>query len=760
MLLALGALAGVAAAAPAQWAGRRVIEVVAELRAEGVNVLYSSDLVPDELRVEREPQATAGAALLAEVLRPHSLLLKEIAPGTYAVVAATQAGTAATAPGVDADPARVPTLEEIVVATSRYTFSADTPDVHVFMTQSEVESLPRLAEETLKAVQRLPGAAGNGVSGLAHVRGGAQDETLILFDGLPLHEPFHLRNALSPVSLLSARIVDSLDVHAGGFTAPHGDRMSAVIEAESVRPVTDRYHELGFSLFHTSALVARRFDGGRGQWLLSARRSNLHEISHLVEDSVAEPAYFDVFGRLDMELSDRTTGDIEFLVSDDIVDVDDEDSGEVSRARYENAYLWATLKHQWSDPLQSTFGASWTEVRSRRSGTVDQPGRRSGSLDDQRSYRVLGLRADSTWKTPRWLHSFGVDFRDVSAEYDYRSEAVFEPGYPFPGSPGASTTRELAPEPAGQHLAVYVSSRFRLTDRITAEAGLRWDNQNYNTAADADDQVGPRLNLVYALDDATRLRASWGRYQQFQDINELQVEDGVVDFAPAQSAEHAIVSLEHEFAAGTAIRVEAYRKRYDDLRPRFENLFDPVAWLPELAADRIMIAPEAATARGIEVLVTHRGSGPWSGWLGYSWSEVTDRVEGREVLRSWDQTHAVNAGINWSKSGWDLTLAGAWHTGWPTTPVGLSTSGAVVVGPRNSERFPSFSSIDLRASRRFDVARGELSAFFEVTNVFDRNNPCCVEWTTGIDAGGATTLSRRYDHWLPRVPSFGVLWKF
>jgi len=120
-----------------------------------------------------------------------------------------------------------------------------------------------------------------------------------------------------------------------------------------------------------------------------------------------------------------------------------------------------------------------------------------------------------------------------------------------------------------------------VTDRLAAELGLRWDEQSYG--ADADDQWGPRVNLAWAAGDATRLRASWGRYQQFQGINELQVEDGITDFLPAQRADHWILGVERDLPEGFGLRLEAYRKDYDSLKPRYESLFDPLSLVPSCA---------------------------------------------------------------------------------------------------------------------------------------------------------------------------------
>ena len=324
---------------------------------------------------------------------------------------------------------------------------------------------------------------------------------------------------------------------------------------------------------------------------------------------------------------------------------------------------------------------------------------------------------------------------------------------PFPDSEGLVLERSLDPQPSGEHFALYATSRVLVTDRLAAEFGLRWDEQSYGQ--DADDQLGPRINLAYELGATTRLRASWGRFQQFQGINELQVEDGVTAFFPAQQADHSIVGLEQDLPGGYALRAEAYRKDYDELKPRFESLFDPLSLVPELRWDRVRIAPDSARAEGVELLLTRRSADAWNGWLSYAWSRVRDRVDGEEVPRSWDQTHSVGGGLTWADRGWQATVAGAWHTGWPTTPVdGLE------IGPRNSDRYDHYASLDLRVSREFGLSRGTLTVFGEVTNTLDRRNPCCTDYAWSSADDGSVEVERDYRHWLPLVPSVGVLWRY
>jgi hypothetical protein len=467
-----------ALAASPGYSGRRLTEVLHELGLQGLRLIYSSETVPESLRVLREPVGDTPGEVLAEVLAPHGLEANRVGENAYAIVRAqappvTPAGPAPASPPVVPATAR---LEEIVVASSRYSLSADVPDPHTLLTQEEIEGLPRFAEDALKAVHRLPGAASNGLSGLANIRGGETNETLVVLDGLPLYDPFHLQLLLSPASLLDPRILSGLDVHAGGFTAEFGDRMSAVIEATSVRPEADRYYELGLSLFHAQALAAQRFADGRGQWLAAVRRSNLDEVADFVESEIGEASYVDGFGRVDYEFSPQTRGRLHVLLSADSAEVINAAETEFAEADYRNSYFWATLEHDFSDALAAGAILSYTEVSVDRTGEVDEAGRRIGAVDDEREYDVLGLKLDGRYSTPRWLHRFGLELRRLSAEYDYASAVRFEPGYPFPEAGERVTVRTLDPDPSGAHVAAYATGRVLATDRLAVELGLRWDD--------------------------------------------------------------------------------------------------------------------------------------------------------------------------------------------------------------------------------------------------------------------------------------------
>ena len=268
--------------------------------------------------------------------------------------------------------------------------------------------------------------------------------------------------------------------------------------------------------------------------------------------------------------------------------------------------------------------------------------------------------------------------------------------------------------------------------------------------------------------EGTRLRASWGRFYQPQAIDELQVEDGVADFQPAPHADHAIISVEQDLTAGIQLRVEAYHKPYGRPMTRYENAFDVLKLMPELQPDRVAISPSSARAEGVELLLSGRGAGSWNWFASYAWSRTTDRIDGVDVPRSWDQRSAVQAGVHWFDRLWDATLAATYHGSWPTTALhvvqGTDSTGnpveSVQVGERNAERIGDFRSLDLRVSRRFPLAKGEIDAFLEVTNALGDENACCTQYNVTTTPSGTIDLGASVRTWPELVPSLGVLWKF
>jgi hypothetical protein len=176
----------------------------------------------------------------------------------------------------------------------------------------------------------------------------------------------------------------------------------------------------------------------------------------------------------------------------------------------------------------------------------------------------------------------------------------------------------------------------------------------------------------------------------------------------------------------------------------------------------VRVAPDRAEAEGVELFVT--GEEPISWWAGFSVARVEDLFGDVRVPRSWDQRHALQAGATWRVGDWSLSGAAVAHRGWPATEVAVVANGAgqrvAVAGERNAVRLGGVRRLDVRASRDFAIGPGALRFFAEVTNLTDRNNPCCLVYTPSTAADGSPTLTSVERSRAGSTGNIGLLWQF
>ena len=660
-------------------------------------------------------------------------------------------------------------IDTIAVSASRYEILRDMAPSQFSIDQRTIETMPDIGDDPLRVIQRLPGAAASGASAETHLRGGDRDEIGIMLNGQRLFGPFHIRDYQSIFSAIDSRALEGMEVYTGGFPVRYGNRMSGMVLLESLEPLEDRHSEIGLSVYNTSFLTAGvRSDDS---WLVSARRGN---IDLVISPKLGSPSYVDVFGQYAWQLNDDARVSLNTLIASDRVEVVlESDPAELERvgSKTENVQVWAQIENRWSDALTSSTVLSATWFDNLRAGSLGDDNKIIASVSDYRKIIQYGFRQDLSYRhSDQHLLQWGIQVRGSSAEYLYSNSAEYGGLQALYEGYDETLTRNVAAAPEGASYALYFSDRWKPGRRTTLEWGLRWDDQTYTDQA-SDSQLSPRFSLLRVLDDKSELRLSWGRYHQSQEINELQVEDGISNFWPAQRADQLIASYQRLLGDQTTLRIEVFNKDIRDARPRFENLFDPLGVIPEVQPDRVRLDPSEARSRGLEISIDRR-KGPWSWWATYVLAEATDRIDGRDQLRSWDQRHALLGGFSFSNSRWDVGLVANAHTGWPLTELNIVADGVDAAGEpillavpdtRNAGRHDTFASVDLRIARRWRLSDGVFTAFVEISNLTNRKNPCCLDWDIETDELSGETpyeLERGTDFWMPLLPAIGVLYEF
>jgi outer membrane cobalamin receptor len=739
------------------YAGHPLTVALRDLESKGLRIVYSEDVVTRDMVVTSEPRSTEPRAILDELLREHRLMATRGPRGTLLIVRMKEEAPAQKA----AAPMMPKTLAEIVVTPSRFELLGSGTEARQFLSRDEVRTTPHISDDFYRAIRRIPGAASDDISARFNIRGGEEDEAVVLLDGAEIYDPFHVKDLVRAFSTIDVETIGSVDILTGGFPAQYGGRMSGVIDIGTVAP-TDTHTEVGASLLNLRALTQGTMANGRGEWLLSIRRGYLHELLELIDSTnEVDPRYYDLLGKVQWTLNASNVLSAHVLASRDNLRLEETVLDARAKASYDDNYVWLNLRTTPSPRLFTQNVVEYGSSGHTRRGDYDDFSQH-GRIDDRRNADFLGVKNDSSFDlTPRQLVKAGISAKRFHARYDYDGTATIISTILDYGDAPRSTTRSAHLGIDSTEIAAYASERAKLSERFVVEAGARWETESHTPDGA---HVSPRLNAAWIVSNTMTVRAAWGWFYQPQGVYELQVEDGVTAFSRAQRAEHRVVGVDRAFAHGISARVEAYDKLITDPHPRFENLFDRIILFPELRADRVRVAPRRSSARGVELLVRKDPDAPVSGWLNFTHASVVDEIDGRDVPRAWDQRNAIAFSINYKPgANWNFNVAGTWHDGWPTTPLRVFTSGNQLrteLGPLRSTHLPSYRRIDLRASRRFVTTRGTISFFVDVFNALNMTNVTSIEGFQVMEDRGELTSRAVENNVIGMVPSFGFSWQF
>jgi hypothetical protein len=256
---------------------------------------------------------------------------------------------------------------------------------------------------------------------------------------------------------------------------------------------------------------------------------------------------------------------------------------------------------------------------------------------------------------------------------------------------------------------------------------------------------------------------SWGRFTQAQRVDEWRAEEAQTAPDRSELAVHSILGIVLEPSAATRATLEVYRKRWTAVSPYFDNAFNGLSLVPDLQPDRVRVTPGDSESSGLELSVRHALGPALEIWGSYAWSRVADELPDGDVLRGWDQPHALTLGLGWADGRWNASALVGWHRGWPRTDLNFTPATAtapvqLVVGPRNADRWSNYLTLDARVSWTLPLERSELSLAVDITNGTDRRNACCERFISSDDTGTGFD-TQRYS-WLPRTVNVGISWRF
>jgi TonB dependent receptor/TonB-dependent Receptor Plug Domain len=750
LLLSIASWITASAAEPS--AGQSIAEALRAAESAGIRIIFTDRLVPASLKIEHAPVSTDPVEALREILRPHELMLEEVSPGVYVVKRQPRAPST-----TQTLPAAPP--QEIEVSASRYEIDL-TPARDAFKLEAtDLNQQPSVTNDATRAIRRFPGTVGNDESSRTYVRGGLPSENLILLDGVPLQDPFHLQTLPIAYSMIDPILLGRAEFYSGVLPVEYDGYMSSLLSLQLREPGEGFGGRLGLSNINASAFLSGQLPGERNDWLLFARRAYNSPSFVDYKQGTTGLIVYDTLARVRFKRDDDSIWTLGGLGAKDRSFYTHRDSGDNSVDAAEHEYAWLSYEKRWSRISSRTL-LSYTALESQREGfqsRIDYGV--SGGLRDQRTASSVLLRQDwalalSEATTLRW----GFSARHDHAHLDYFRSATLVDGVPslFQRSSFELVASDISV--ALNEQQGYAGLSRQLGSRFTVDGGAHWVRTAYST--DQSNSVwNPRLNLLFIVTSATRLRASWGRMSQTFAATDLPVERNRVQFDAQPSSTLEVLALEHDLSPRTALRAELYNKQVSRPQPRLENLFAPQAFLPELRADAYVVAPESSNIRGFDLHVSTGIADHVSGWLSYSYSQAKDEIDGQKIARAWDQPHSLAMGLAFESPAWLLSGELAAHSNWPLTPLIDSQNALTQPGAHNSQRDGYYLTLDVKAARSFRLNNSALQVSTSVTNVTNRRNTCCDEaqFFRGI-SGTSEWQERRF--WSRMRAYISVSWDF
>ena len=258
---------------------------------------------------------------------------------------------------------RTEAIDSVVVTARRpLMVYKQTGNIAVDIEQLKYAPLFAGEKDIFKFLQLLPGvsAGKDGMSGLL-VRGGSNDQTLILYDDVPIYNQAH---AYGILSIFSGETVQSAEVSKGYISPAYGSRLSALTQIRT-REGDRRNHRQSLTVGTLS--LAGTLDGpikrDKGSYLISARYFFPEAVLAIVDNAVRY-GFYDLTGKLAYDIHRNHTLSLGIYSGDDHMKNKEDHA--------ENGFGWGNttaslrLESRWNDNLRSSVVAYYTYLQNRQ----------------------------------------------------------------------------------------------------------------------------------------------------------------------------------------------------------------------------------------------------------------------------------------------------------------------------------------------------------------------------------------------------------
>ena len=636
----------------------------------------------------------------------------------------------------------------------------------IAMRAEAMAGVPKVGEaDVVRVVQLLPGVVSrNDFNTGLNVRGGEADQNLILLDGYPIYNPFHLGGLFS--TFMDAT-VGGIELLTGAFPARFGGRLSSVLDVRSAgetRPGVNT--TLDVSALGASAKVGGIVGNGRGMWSVAARRTYADAVTSVFTNNVFPYHFRDIHARGAYALPHDLRLSATAYLGRDVLDAnlaEFETDTAPSRATqgtwafdWGNRVVGLTLARELVEPRVPLLG--W---RLGESGTLEQRVSSSefstlldlgdGAFSQRNTISDVRITGSLAARGPRHDGSIGYEVATHRIRYASASAQT------------GTTEFDIAQRPISA--ALWIDDLWRVSPRWLVESGVRAEALTGRQWA----ALSPRLSVKFFATPTLALTAGAGRVTQW--LHSL-AGDGPLRYfdvwlasdslTPVATAWHYVVGAERRIGEAGSLRLEGYYKDYQ--RTLEANWSED----SQIQGDEFFVA--RGTSYGVDLLARWSSTQRLGGWISYSYGVSARTRDGVRWAPGHDRRHDLDVVGTWRVARYRVGARFGFATGTPYTPIvgeiarrvydpaldrwGTGDPRILVEslgGARHGARFPATHRLDLDVSREFRWRGANVAPYVSVVNAYNAQSVFVYLYDYSTDDPTRRAISQ-----FPILPSLGV----
>ena len=628
----------------------------------------------------------------------------------------------------------------------------------VKMETAKIKEIPVIFGEVdvLKTITLLPGiqSAGEGNSGF-NVRGGSQDQNLILLDEAAVYNASHL---LGFFSVFNGDAVKDLEVYKGGIPAKYGGRLSSIVDIKMRDGNAKRFAAIGgIGTISSRLTLEGPIVKDKSSFMVAGRRSYADVFLPLAPDEAIQDSrlyFYDLNLKANYDLSEKDRLYISGYFGRDVLGL-----SELFSLNWGNS----TATIRWNHLVNDKVFVNTSLVFSDFNYGVDI--RFSENADFGLDQAINDIYLKSDW----------TNFISTKSKLNYGAQVTyhrFNPGLFSANNDASSEIFEDVQIEKRKALETgsYIDHEYKHSTRLNMRYGLRFSTfsnmggTEFNYRKDSETQapidsllttkvfdeneiyntyigLEPRASISYNLTSRMAIKGSYNRtFQYIQQATNTASAFPTDQWFSAnnnikpQQADQVAIGLFKNFDLGIEASVEGYYKWMKNQIDYRDNA--QIAFNEQL--DGELLTGEG-WAYGAEFYVA-KTEGKSSGFISYTWAKTMRQIEfisgGNPYVANFDRRHNLSA-VFTQKLG-KRVLASAsfvFASGQPlTTPVSKYYLNGEWVSnydeaKRNNFRLPAYHRADIGItikSKERPEKRFKSNWNISVYNLYNRENPYAI----------------------------------